>query len=262
MIVLQKSKIPGWPEYVDCRPLIRFSSDDAQSWSEPIDIAGVPPSYFVVCNDRLIQLKNGRLILPGSYVRYKNDRTFASGIGIFFISDDVGATWRQTAECCYPPPHLSSGLQEPGVIELEDGRILAWFRTGGGCQYKAFSYDHGEHWTIPVPAPEFLSPAAPLSMKRNPDSGELIAVWVDYHPQRSVHFEDGIIGRTPLVMAKSHDEGTTWEDHRILEDAPDHGFAYTAMLFHDSRLLLGYCCGGKTECESMLQELKLSSVVT
>ena len=146
---------------------------------------------------------------------------------------------------------------EPGVVELNDGSILCWYRTRGGCQYKVWSFDQGETWTDPVPAAEFPSPESPLSMKRNPYNGELVAIWNDYSPARSVRFSDGIMGRTPLVLARSQDEGKTWTDHVILENAPDHGYAYTAMLFAEKQLFLAYCCGGIDSCECMLQDIKI-----
>lgn len=261
MVYSRKSVIPDSP-LLDCRPFIRFSSDEGQTWSEPTGITGVPYLYLVNRNDSLIQLRSGRLILPVSYHPYTatpNPGT-GQGIALFFLSDDGGITWRQSREYCYPHHSLKRGLMEPGVVELKDGRILSWFRTTNGCQYKAFSYDQGETWSEAIPASEFPSPSSPMVLKRDPEDGALTAVWNDYTPTRSVRFMGGVIGRTPLVLAKSHDEGLTWTDHKVLEDAPDHGFAYTAMLFAGRSLYLAYCCGGLDSCECMLQDLKIRKV--
>ena len=259
----RKSAIPGH-ENVDCRPLIRFSSDEAKSWSEPIDIINLPPIYLGSHNDRLVQLKSGRLILPTVYHPYGGHSSYAlrQGIALFFLSDAGGPSWRQSMEYCYPPHRhtFTRGLMEPGVVELSDGRLLCWFRTTSGCQYKSWSYDQGETWSTPVPAPEFPSPESPLSMKTDPVSGDLIAIWNDYSPERSVRFTDrnnGTRGRTPLVLARSSDNGNTWTDHIVLENAPDHGYGYTAMLFEEKQLFLAYCCGGIDSCEHMLQDIKI-----
>ena len=273
MVVLQKTRIPGHDgrqppvclcgtiPAVDCRPKVYFSADEALSWSAPVEICDAPAVYLVAVNDCLRQLKSGRLILPVSHHRYGgNARITTPGLGLFYLSDDAGATWRESRVGCFPPADLSRGLMEPGVAELTDGRILGWYRTRGGCQYKTWSYDHGESWTPPVPATEFPSPEAPLAMKRNPKDGCLYAVWNDYHPERSVKFAatgPAVMGRTPLVIAKSDDDGATWKDHRVIEDAPDHGFAYTAMLFHGDDLLLAYCAGGLPDCECMLQDIRI-----
>lgn len=248
----RKSQIPGIVsegdvEVCDCRPLIRFSTDEGESWSDPIDVCGYPTAtYMVKNNDRLVQLSSGRLIVPVAHHHVcAGGRMAARAEGFFFLSDDGGLTWRESKECCYGPQWLTSGLREPGVIELKDGTVMAWWRTNSRCHYKAFSHDGGETWTVPVPAPEFIGPEAPLSMKRDPETGVLYAIWNDWSPERSVCFQPGIWGRTPLVIAQSSDEGKSWTNHYVIESEPDHGYCYTAMLFlGNGELLLEYCCGG------------------
>lgn len=263
MVYLEKSMIGDTP-WIDCRPWFTVSSDEMKTWSAPVDIAGGPQIYLCVLNNSLVQLANGRLICPASYHRYKKSpRDFGRGIGLFFYSDDEGVTWEQTPECCYPPQWSNTGLQEPGVVELKGEQLMAWFRTGEGCQYKSFSYDGGMSWSEAIPAKEFRSPASPMTLKRNPETGELYALWNDYFPTRAVDFScvDGrwTGGRTPLVLARSLDNGKTWQDHAVLENAPDHGYGYSAMFFNGDDLLLAYCCGGPG-CTSMLQDLKIRVV--
>ena len=268
MILLQKTLLPGG-KYIDCRPLLRFSDDGTASWSEPLDVTGRPPAYLVVCNDRLVQLKSGRIMLPASYHRYMPSG-LGRGFGIFLYSDDGGLTWAEAPECCYPFQACTSGFAEPGVVELEEGHLMCWFRTGEGCQFKSFSYDNGMSWTEPIPAKEFRSPGSPLSLKRDPVTGDLYAVWNDYHPARSVNFAPALArgsnygiwtgGRTPLVVARSADNGKTWIDHTVIENAPDRGFSYTAMFFDGDDLYLGYCCGGGEASPNMLQDLKIRVV--
>ena len=262
---IRKSLIPGCAcsadvEVCDCRPLIRFSADEAESWSDPVDICGYPSStYMVLNNDRLVQLSNGRLIVAVAHHHVCAKGAMAARAeGFFFLSDDGGATWRESKECCYGPQWLTSGLREPGVIELKDGTVMAWWRTNSRCHYKAFSQDGGESWSVPVPAPEFIGPEAPLSMKRDPETGVLYAVWNDWSPERSVAFKKGVWGRTPLVIAKSCDEGKSWTNHVVIESEPDHGYCYTAMLFlGKNELLLEYCCGGGGEGQIPLYDSRL-----
>ena len=263
MVYLEKSMI-GDTAWIDCRPWFTVSTDEMKTWSTPVDIAGGPQIYLCVLNNSLVQLSNGRLICPASYHRYKkNPRDFGRGIGLFFYSDDEGENWEQSPECCYPPQWSNTGLQEPGVVELKEGQLMAWFRTGEGCQYKSFSYDGGMSWSDAVPAKEFRSPASPMTLKRNPETNELYALWNDYFPTRAVDYSsvEGFWtgGRTPLVLARSLDNGKTWQDHAVLENAPDHGYGYSAMFFDGENLLLAYCCGGPG-CKSMLQDLKIRVV--
>ena len=259
MVYLEKSAIPGWKNFVDCRPKIIFSDDETVSWSKPVEIANVPPAYFVVNNDRLIQLKSGRLIIPASHHQY-DDGKLGDGIIKFFISDDNGASWHTAKDYIYPVPRMSRGFMEPGVVELSDNQVMCFIRTAAGCQYKAFSHDGGESWTTAIPAPEFISPESPMSIKRNPASGKLYAVWNDYNALRSVRISHPRWTRTPLVLAESSDNGVTWKNHRILEDSPTNGYCYIAMFFNGSQLHLGYCCGGEPDCTGTLQETKLCVV--
>ncbi len=237
---------------VDCRPWCCFSSDEGATWTEEQDMVRQLQTYIVVNNDRIVQLKSGRIVVPGAIPHIipsqeDSGRHFTvspRAEAFFFLSDDGGKTWRESRECCYPPSGVATGFQEPGVIELADGRIMAWFRASGGHQYKAFSDDGAESWGAAEIAHEFPSPVAPLSMKRNPKTGELVAVWNDIDPRWNIQCTPHSCMRTPLVIAFSSDEGRTWHGHRKLEEQPDHGYCYTAMLFDGDDLLLAYCCGG------------------
>ncbi len=255
LFFLQKSSPGG---VLMCTPMVSFSADEAKTWSKP-KVAKDAPGYLVVNNDRVIQLKSGRLLMPIAYHRMHTKKVVdIRGIAYFFISDDGGAVWRESRELIFHPSSKSRcGLQEPGVIELADGRLMAWFRTGEGAQYKSFSTDSGDTWSPACRAEEFLSPEAPLSMKRNPATGELFSVWCDWNPDWKIARNQRLSwGRTPLVLARSKDDGKTWQDHVLLESEPDHGYCYIAMHFTENALLLAYCCGGGKK-SSVLQDMKI-----
>ena len=69
-------------------------------------------------------------------------------------------------------------------------------------------------------------------------------------------FTEASGGRTPLVLARSSDDGVTWDRHQVLEKEPDHGYCYIAMLFDAGKLYLAYCCGGGTS--RVLQDLRIN----
>lgn len=246
----------------DCRLYRQASQDEGKTWGTArccLPAAG----YFVVNNDRVIQLKTGRLIAPAAFHRCRLDDLHAGnpsyedfdhrGIAVFFLSDDSGRTWRESKDWRAIPARSSSGLQEPGVIELKDDRLYAWYRTDQGCQYENFSEDGGETWSAPKPS-AFKSPCSPLSIKRIPATGELLAVWNDYsgrwklpRPQKKSW------GRTPLAMAISANDGKTWRNARLIEKDAGRGFCYTAIHFTQDGVLLAYCCGGRKS--AVLQDL-------
>jgi sialidase-1 len=140
--------------WLDCRPYICFSEDETKTWSAPI-LMTQAPGYFVLNNDRVIQLTTGRLVAPLAFHRAKasdpkTSRSFDSrAITMWLLSDDEGKTWREADSWWAMPQNTRSGLQEPGVVELADGSLFSWARTDGGSQFVFRSQDQGKTWTHP-----------------------------------------------------------------------------------------------------------------
>lgn len=256
-----------------CMPLIRFSRDEARTFSEPISITAVPGDYGVN-NDRMIQLRTGRIIMPVGMCRIRmpwERKTMphlpgdtathypkglepflaATMLIFFYFSDDGGRTWFESRTSIYHCLPDGSGLQEPGIIELRDGTLWCWARTGpigepanGVRQWQSFSKDGGQVWSRPEPS-QFVSPCSPMQVKRIPSTGHLLAVWNDHSGRFKVRKPTPISwARTPLVSAISKNEGKTWGHFKLLEKAPDHGFCYPAIHFTDEAVLLSYNAGG------------------
>ena len=235
----------------DCRLRVRFSEDEAKTWTPPTRVIPAP-GYFVTNNDRVVQLSTGRLIVPASFHRRRAESTTdwkaydSRGVAMYFLSDDCGRTWREAKTWWAMPAVSASGLQEPGVVELADGRLLSWCRTDLGCQYGMYSTDGGEGWSLPAPTP-FRSPCSPLSMKRIPRTGHLLAVWNDHSGRFGLQKDPkGRTVRIPLVSAVSRDEANTWASLRPIEIDPEGRFCYTAIHFpDDEHVLLAYSVGGR-----------------
>lgn len=229
--------------WLDCRPYVRFSDDEAKTWSEPVLMVHAP-GYFVLNNDRVIQLASGRLVAPLAFHRAKGtdattSKSFDSrAITMWWLSDDEGKTWREADSWWAMPQPTKSGLQEPGAVELADGGLFSWARTDGGSQFVFRSKDQGKTWTPPV-ASALASPVSPASIKRLPGSDKLLAIYNDHSGK--FPFPKG--KRTPLVLALSSDGGESWIGHQAIEDDADGWYCYTAMHFTPDALLLGYCAG-------------------
>ena len=157
----------------DCRPYVRKLKEDG-TWSERI--CCIPDvSYNVLNNDRVIQLKSGRLLMPIGRHAKKGEGLYDHewNADIFcMISDDNGETWTRGGSVV-----KTEGIdyQEPGVCELSDGRILMNIRTNGGCQYYTYSEDDGQSWGPAFPSC-LDSPLSPTLIKRLLGSDELLAV--------------------------------------------------------------------------------------
>lgn len=227
--------------------IMQRSSDNGHTWSEP-HVCSTREGYFVVNNDRVIMTSNHRIIIPASeheavYNSQGEYRYMTPGAVTFFVSDDDGITWNEVD--CPITLNLSissSGLQEPGVIELSENELWGWARTDLGRQYEFFSHDNGQTWTIATPS-RFTSPRSPLSMKRISET-MIIAVWNPV-PMNNITVEDkNTKSRTPLVFSISEDNGLTWGEPIVLEDNEQAGFCYTAIFCNeDHSILLAYCAG-------------------
>jgi sialidase-1 len=227
----------GWN---DCNLYVRRSSDEFQTLSAPVRCT-VADGYHVVNNDRVIELSSGRLLVPAAlHPCPDGTRKTWTGKGILraFLSDDGGRTWRADATMVSPVPEQPFTLQEPGALELKDGRIWMWCRTTHGCQYESFSSDGGVRWSAPK-AGNLASPCSPATIERIPWTGDLLCVWNDHSGTHA--FPAG--KRTPLCAAISKDDGRTWSKSQIIEGDPNGWYCYTAMAFIKDRVLLAYCAG-------------------
>lgn len=231
----------------------RLCLDGGRSLSAPTAVMQ-PPGYYVVNNDRVVRLSSGRLVVPAARHTCRGEAC-ASGSAEaldmraclrFFLSDDGGASFYESPGGVSLGVSASmSGLQEPGLVELKGGVLWCFARTDLGRQYECYSLDGGYSWTSAQPS-RFTAPLSPLSARRLAD-GRLMAVWNPIPLYNGRSQQAGGVwtgGRTPLVYALSCDEGGSWSEPVALEDAPDHGYCYTAMLPLEDRVLLAYCSGG------------------
>jgi hypothetical protein len=219
---------------------MRVSTDEAETWSAPKLMVDAP-GYFVLNNDRVIQLSTGRLVAPVAFHRARRSdphdaRSFdPRAIALWYLSDDEGQTWREATDWWALPVASRNGLQEPGVVELAGGDLLSWARTDLGAQWGCISTNAGLSWP-PFAATSLQSPLSPASLKRLPGSADLLAVFNDH--SGAFPFSRG--QRTPLVAAISSDGGTTWPVRKVLEDDPKGRYCYTAIHFVEGGVLLGY----------------------
>ncbi len=254
---------------VDCLPEVAEFDEETMACRNQKSLIPGAIGYYVLNNDRVIRLAGGRIIIPVACHPALPDSPGhrRDSHVIVLYSDDDAETFQLSPGQLYAPVATPNGLQEPGIVELNDGRLWCFCRTDLGCQYGAYSLDQAQSWSAVEPTP-FLSPLSPMTMKRNPFTGVLIAVWNDLSnrwgmpPKRWVApgwGEGGSGGRTPLVWAESDDDGRTWPRHRLLESDPESGFCYTALYFLPDCTLLGYCCGGRND-KNLLQESKLCRI--
>lgn len=236
----------------DCRPYVRFSTDEAATWSGPTQmIADSEAGYYVLNNDRVVQLANGRLVAPVAlHLNLPGGKFEGRGILFCYLSDDGGRSWRRGkgSQDGTGPDGKRVTLQEPGVVELKDGRLLMFARTNARAQFYSYSSDGGDTWSTPKPS-TLVSPQSPATIERIPSTGDLLCIWNDHaglpiNPRAPSQ-------RTPLKAALSHDEGRTWTDVHTLEDNPNGYYCYSALEFVGDEVLLGYCASDLTKSKHL-----------
>ncbi|MBN2296156.1 MAG: exo-alpha-sialidase [Pirellulales bacterium] len=230
--------------HTDCRPIMRISTDEAKTWSAPtVVIPDEQIGYYVLNNDRVVQLKSGRLLVPVALHHKPNwEKPDWAGFLSCYYSDDAGKTWKsgKTTLTAKTDKGARITTQEPGVVELKDGRVMMFTRTSAGTQYVSYSSDGGDTWSKFEPS-TMLSPCSPATIERIPGTDTLLLVWNNH-----TNIDPKLRGkRTPLTIAISNDEGRTWQKAKNLADNPHGWYCYTAMHFEGDHVLLGHCAGDR-----------------
>jgi hypothetical protein len=220
------------------------STDEGESWSDGVRI-NPPETTCFLCNDRAFVLSDGRVIVPAYGVvgptltrpnpkstmrfgeRLGNPSWFGVGHSFAYYSDDEGRTWQRSRNEAVALLDEgiggAFGMGEPAVVELKDGRLMMLARTELGRPFVSHSPDRGESWEEPQPSP-LVSSAAPCSLERIPQTGDLLVIWNQIAPWETM---TGLY-RHRLSCAVSRDEGETWEHHKNLESLDDVSYVEPA----------------------------------
>lgn len=144
-------------------PFIIRSTDQGQTWEQEPVYADSAPLVRGGTSDAVIELPNGNLLMgiygadPGSGVC----RAYS------ILSTDGGDTWGEPALIAADPGQKIS-FEEPAVVVLPDGNLLAMIRAGEPRNYQylyqAFSYDSGKTWVGLQETPMWGHPAHVLKL--------------------------------------------------------------------------------------------------
>lgn len=244
-------------------PMWTYSEDEGRTWATPSPVTD-EIGYFVVNNDRLIQLMDGTLVLPyAHHGKFENDEikgqfnpAWNAECGVFF-SRDAGKTWtrsphrvRHTSALFRMPLHWEKeafgemeqeilehrlGLfQEPGVVEVDNGQLMMFMRSLYGT-YRCFADTPESTWRDCDVIEGFHVCCGPQTIKRLPGSEWLVMLYNDRGdvPWGTTKFQ----WRTPLSIALSNDEGRTWRHLDNLADE-SRNYCYFSLLFSQNRFLI------------------------
>lgn len=142
-------------------------------------------------------------------------------------STDQGRTWTSHGPITYPG--VNFGIIQPTLWETESGQVRMLMRSTSqiGQICEAVSHDRGVTWT-----------AARATTLPNPNSG------IDAVKLRdgrvALVYNHTRIGRSPLNLAVSSDDGETWEPPHVIENEQGE-FSYPAIIqSSDGKLHITY----------------------
>ncbi|MDE2126833.1 MAG: exo-alpha-sialidase [Armatimonadetes bacterium] len=221
-VIWQQPGGPVWLFYVvrwgatwsTSRIQAKVSHDGARSWSDSFVVSDVPGTLV---RGRPLQLANGSILLP-IYRETGDDIEMVppESCSCFLIRAPHSSDWSPAGEI-----HSRKGNIQPAVVQLQDGRLLAWCRRAGGYGHVTDGYivasqslDSGATWSAGLDT-TFPNPNAAVDLLRL-TSGRLLLV-----------FNDSMNERTPLTAAISADDGTTWPFRRNIATGPyDYAYPY------------------------------------
>jgi predicted neuraminidase len=153
-----------------------------------------------------VALKDGALLVPLANENFN--------LAVMAFTRDGGETWTFS----HPVPGL--GVTQPSVVQLRDGRLMAFFRDATSAHriQRSESADGGLTWSQ-VAATELPNPGSGLEAILLA-SGDLALIYNDK--------ESG--PRDRLAVSISADQGQTWRWTRYLENTPGQRFDYPSIV--------------------------------
>lgn len=229
-------------DLVFCRPCVRSSFDECKTWGEERMLVPRDHWYYVMNNDRVLQLQSGRILVPTA-VSSKPVRS-AKGAKIRYIaSDDQGKTWKILEEEHEMPFENLRGFEEPGLYQHKDGSVWGYYRTNIGCQFETTSQNDGKSWTVPKANVFFTGARSPMLVK-TVCGKYTVGVFnpISLYTGRNL---GGIRGRAPWLLAVSEDDGVSHTEKSFtklyyLEDDMDNDYSYPAILDGGDYFLVAY----------------------
>lgn len=194
----------------------RRSADGGATWSPP---EMLPAGFFGPVRAKPLSLGGGHLLAGTSVESHRNWTAYVDH------SEDAGRTWRRSNAIGGP-----AGFHQiqPTLFRAANGDVVALLRSRNPLKVcRAVSRDGGQTF----------GPAEPLAVA-NPSAGvDAVrvrdgSVWLIANPVA--------VGRTPLSLLRSTDDGRTWAKVRDLETEPGE-YSYPAMIeTADGRLAITY----------------------
>ena len=195
----------------------KISKDGAQTWSDPTILAF---DEGMMVRGRPIVLKDGYYLLPIYHeTGADTERVGPDSTSRFLRFDPTTQRWTEWGRI-----DSDKGNIQPAVVELADGRLLAFCRRGGGYEPDEFGYivksessDGGKTWARGTDT-QYPNPNSAVDLLRL-RSGNLLMAY-NHHMNE----------RDPLALALSLDEGQSFPYRLDIAVGGTRDFAYPCLI--------------------------------
>ena len=216
------SSHPGMTNDVTGQLVMAKSTDDGQTWSEPINVTKQikDPDWYLLLQGpgRGITMKDGTLVFPIQFI----DSTRVPNAGIMY-SKDRGETWKAH--------NLArTNTTEAQVAEVEPGVLMLNMRDNrGGSRAVATTRDLGKTWTEHPSSRKALQEPVCMASLIHVDAKDNVLgkdLLLFSNPNTTK-------GRNHITIKASLDGGLTWPtEYQVMLDE-DEGWGYSCLTMID-----------------------------
>jgi predicted neuraminidase len=200
------------------------SQDRGNSWSTPKELVAGDHGGRGPVRSKPLLLADGTWLAPAS-TELKGWNAFADR------SRDRGVTWERTPDFAQDgSTAMRGGAIQPTLWESPPGAVHALLRSRMGRILRSDSIDGGKTWS-PMRATELPNNNSGIEVVRLADGRLILA----YNP-----VSQNWGGRSPLSLAISRDNGTTWKRVADVEDEPKAEFSYPSLALTKDGITLTY----------------------
>lgn len=191
---------------------VRRSADGGMTWDQP---AMLPAGFFGPVRAKPLALGGGHLLAGTSVESHRNWTAYVD------YSEDSGRTWRRSNP-------LGTDQIQPALFRAASGEVVALMRSRKPLKVcRAVSLDGGRTWG-PAEPTAVANPSAGVDVVRTSDG----IAWMICNPVA--------IGRSPLSLLRSTNDGRTWLKVRDVEGEPGE-YSYPALIeTHGGKLAMTY----------------------
>lgn len=228
------ARLPTW---------VARSTDGGRSWR---DVQKLHDDWTGANRD-IIQAADGRITFTSMKMLHGPGRHAV----LTYSSDDEGKSWRASNLLDLGGIGHHDGVTEATLLELPDGRLLKYMRTGWGQFWRAFSHDGGLSWHAWGPAGIDAS-SAPGALLRLSD-GRVALAWNRFRPEGGKTVEPrggdcawsatpGSNFRRELSVSFSADECESWTPPVVVARSSEREVSYPYLFEPEPGILWVTAC--------------------